>query len=179
MSMGTPHRAVPTLTEVLDEASIRPAEIEAVAPVEPASETAVAVQEEAASPPAFEPFAEPAPLPAPVDDFELDLGLETAPEAPPAPAASAPAAPAVADIGASFYDALELGLRQRASLALDVALDGWLQQTLRERLEQAAARQTESLLQELRELLAPQLETLVQQTLSELLRQERERLSSR
>jgi hypothetical protein len=166
MSGVMPPRVVPTLTEVLDEASIRPAAENPAAADLPADGPAE---------PAFDSFAEPAPLPVPADDFELDLGLAAATVPAPVPAqepAADPSAP-------SFYDALELGLRQRASLALDVALDGWLQQTLRERLEQAAARQTESLLQELREMLAPQLEALVQQTLGELLRQERDRLSSR
>lgn len=220
--MSAPPRVVPTLTEVLDEARLRPQEpapqlvLEPQAPALPSpSELASAPvsapvsatvsapvlpapprlpREESALVPelgpgaAFAPFPEPAPAPLALADFDLDLNLggdppSSPPSRPspapwaevPVPAAPAPA-PAAPRVDQAFLDSLEAGLRQRAGLALELALDELLEQQLRQRIEQAMARQGELLLQELRELLAPRLESLVEQALADVLRQERERL---
>lgn len=230
--MSAPPRVVPTLTEVLDEARLRPMEavpapaapaadtvqpplappapppLDLKPPVEPLAPPAVTLSAAAPTPPSpsssrlphlpreeaalvpelsalgtssgFTPFPEPPPAPLGLEDFDLDLNLGA--DLVPAPASVLPRAevslPAAAApmVDQAFLDGLEAGLRQRAGLALDLALDELLEQQLRQRIEQTLARQGEQLLQELRELLAPRLETLVEQALAEVLRQERERL---
>lgn len=185
-------RVVPTLTEVLDETVWRLG-----AGGDPA---ALASELPLSSAPPIEPVAAPmvetellrdvvqdlAPPPGVLDgkmaaalvDFDLDLGgpSDVADSLVPVPVADLPAATLPPDSNA-FFDALELGLRQRLGLALDLAVDELLQQRLRESLERATSQLTESLLAELRQQLAPQLETLLQQALGEVLRQERDRLA--
>lgn len=185
-------RVVPTLTEVLDETAWRqgPASDLVVPASEPQPPAAPSVEPDVAPMPETELLREAvqdlAPPPgalademaAALVDFDLDLGgpVDAADAPPPEPATDLPAATLPPDSNA-FFDALELGLRQRLGLALDLAVDELLQQRLRESLERATSLLTESLLAELRQQLAPQLETLLQQALAEVLRQERDRLA--
>jgi hypothetical protein len=134
----TPSRAVPTLTEVLDEAVWR---------AEPVADATVDVP--------FVPIPEWGAPALPSADFDLDLGEMS----------SAQALPDSDSLQAQGSDA---HLRQRLSQAVEVAVD--------ELLQQAAARLAESLLVELRQQLAPQLDLLFQQALDEALRHERGRL---
>jgi hypothetical protein len=162
-------RVVPTLTEVLDESAWQPAPaVRLEAAMEPAAQAVVE----------FTPMPAPDPVPAfaAVTEFELDLGDgSVAAAAPFEPVAQfAEAAPPRQD---ELWAALEIGLQQRLSLAVDLAVDELLQKSLRESLERATAQLTESLLLDVRQQMAPQLEALVQEALREVLRQERERSS--
>jgi hypothetical protein len=133
-----PSRAVPTLTEVLDEAVWR---------AEPVADLTVDTP--------FVPMPELVAPALPSSDFDLDLGEVSS-------------AQALPDLDPSQAQGSDADLRQRLSQAVEVAVD--------ELLQQAAARLAESLLVELRQHLAPQLDLLLQQALDEALRHEHGRL---
>jgi len=181
-----PPRVVPTLTEVLDEATWHapapaghagqtPTLPEVIAAVVPAE---AAMPEADLAPVVLQDLAPPIE-PVLARDFDLDLGavveiMAPAPEPVPTHATAAPTLPPDNN---AFFEALELGLRQRLSVALDLLVDDLLRQGVRESLERATSRLSESLLADLRQQLAPQLEGLMQQALNEVLRQERDRLA--
>lgn len=175
-----PGRVVPTLTEVLDESAWQQAPACGAPPAAPATPSPVPLPESPQDLAPDQPFGPEAGMLA-ANDFELDLGEPAA--APPAgvePSQGPPEAPPAQVLPTdsnAFFDALELGLRQRLGLALDLAVDELLQERVRESLERATSLLTESLLAELRQQLAPQLETLLQRALAEVLRQERDRLA--